>query len=68
MAPDVGCSLVKEVESKNVYIGVMIMDDDATTMAKIKTAVSHPITKWSDLNHTKKKLCGSSKKMLETLT
>jgi len=35
------------------------MDDDATalaTMAKVKNAVSHPVPKWSDLNHTKKQL------------
>ena len=32
------------------------MDDDVTTMAKVKTAVSHPVTKWSDLNHTKLEL------------
>jgi len=59
MEPDVGCSLVTEIESKNVQVGVMIMDDDATTMARIKTSVSHPIEKWSDLNHTKKHLGNS---------
>ena len=41
MEPDVGCSLLKEIEYKKVV--VIIMDDDATTMAKIKSAVSHPI-------------------------
>ena len=34
------------------------MDDDVTTMAKVKTAVSHPVTKWSNLNHTKKHTSG----------
>lgn len=54
MDPDVGCSLFKEIESKDVEVGVIIMDDDETTMAKIKLAVTHPVSKWSDLNHTKK--------------
>jgi hypothetical protein len=59
MEPDVGSCLVQEVEANNVQVAVLIMDDDATTMAKIRNAVSHPITKWSDMNHTKKHLGNS---------
>lgn len=56
MEADVGASLVKEVEKNNIQVDVMIMDDDCTTMARINSSVSHKITKWSDLNHTKKHL------------
>lgn len=54
MEPDVAASLVKEIESNNVLVNVMTMDEDCTTLSKISNSLSHPVTKWSDLNHTKK--------------
>ncbi|XP_053391808.1 uncharacterized protein LOC128554565 [Mercenaria mercenaria] len=53
--PDVAVENVTDIESRGVKVGVMIMDDDCTTMAKIK----HPVTKWSDLNHTRNHLGNS---------
>lgn len=59
MEPSVAVDVIKEVEQQNVQVSVLIMDDDATTMARIKENIAHPITKWSDLNHTKKHLGNS---------
>lgn len=56
MEPDVGASLVQEIESQNVKVQTIIMDDDCTTLAKINSVTKHPVTKWSDINHTKKLL------------
>ena len=59
MEPDVGASLVKELESKGVYVDTIIMDDDATTMARIRANTNHEVNKISDKNHTCKRLKGS---------
>lgn len=59
MEPSVAVDVIKEVESQNVEVSVLIMDDDATTMARIRDNISHPVQKWSDLNHTKKHLGNS---------
>ena len=52
--PDVGGELVKTVEAQGVDVDVIIMDDDATTMARIRKDMNHNISKWSDINHTSK--------------
>ncbi|KAL5012907.1 hypothetical protein ScPMuIL_011458 [Solemya velum] len=59
MEPDVGGTLVKEIEGKGVDVGVIIMDDDTTTMARLRKDLSHSIVKWSDINHTAKHLTNS---------
>lgn len=59
MEPDVAVETVQQVEKENVEVGVLIMDDDATTIAKIRQTVPHSVTKWSDLNHTRKHLGNS---------
>ena len=59
MEPDVGGELVKEIETKNVTVSTIIMDDETTTMARIKKEINHQITKWSDINHTTKHLGNS---------
>lgn len=46
MEPNVVCNLVKKIESK---VGVIVMEDNA----KIRSAVTHPVKRRSDLNHTK---------------
>ena len=35
------------------------MDDDTTTMARIRQELDHTVTKWSDINHTSKHLTNS---------
>ena len=32
---------------------IIIMDDDATTMARIRKDINHNISRWSDINHTR---------------
>ena len=56
MEPDVGGELVKTVEAHGVDVDVIIMDDDATTMAPIRKDMNHNISMWSDINHTSKHL------------
>lgn len=59
MEPDVGSQVVQEVEAKGIDVAVLIMDDDTTTMARIRKDIEHHITKWSDRNHTSKHLGNS---------
>ena len=59
MEPDVGVSLVKNIEEKGVSVTTLIMDDDASTVAKIRQNTDHEVTKWSDTNHTLKHLTNS---------
>ena len=56
MEPDVGGCLVSDLESKGASVDVIRMDDDATTMAKIRRVVDHPVTKWSESNNSRKNL------------
>ena len=59
MQPDVAGDLVQEIEMKNVDVGVLIMDDDCTTLARVRKDLSHPVEKWSDQNHTVKHIGNS---------
>jgi hypothetical protein len=59
MESSVAVDVIKEVEEQNAKVSVLIMDDDTTTMARIRQSISHPVHKWSDLNHTKKHLGNS---------
>lgn len=56
MEPDVGIHLIKSVENQGVKVSTIIMDDDTTTMARIRQDLDHTVTKWSDVNHTTKHL------------
>ncbi|XP_024891144.1 uncharacterized protein LOC112466982 [Temnothorax curvispinosus] len=69
MEPCVGKKLVVESEilkSQNVEVGVLIGDDDSSTIAACRSASNHPILKQSDKNHAskgvKKQLYGIQKK------
>ena len=55
MEPDAAAEIVQQIESGDkCQIGTIIMDEDATTIARIRVELDHDITKWSDLNHIKK--------------
>ena len=41
------------------------MDDDTTTMCRIRNEVNHPVEKWSDMGHTKTKLGNKLYKLRE---
>jgi len=59
MEPYVGGELVKEIETHNIDVGTIIMNDDCTTMSRIRKELSHNVEKWSDQNHTVKHLGNS---------
>ena len=59
MEPDVGINLIKSVENQGVKVTTLTMDDDTTTMARIRQDLDHTVTKWSDVNHTSKHLTNS---------
>jgi len=59
MEPDVGINLIKSVENQAVIYYPLIMDDDTTTMARIRQDLDHNVTKWSNVNHTSKHLTNS---------
>lgn len=48
MEPDEAGELVEEIEKENVDVGVLIMDDDCTTLARVRKDLSHSVEKWSD--------------------
>ena len=58
MEPDVAEAVIKNVEKKGLKVDTLIMDDDTTTLARVKS-FKPEIIKWSDLNHTKKHLGNS---------
>ena len=51
MESSVAVEVVREVEKENVEVSALIMDDDCTTMARIRENISHPVIKWSDMKH-----------------
>lgn len=58
MEPDVAETVLKGMEKKGLKVDTLIMDDDTTTLSRIRS-FKPDIVKWSDLNHTKKHLGNS---------
>jgi len=59
MEPDIAIEIIaknKDFEKHNVKLGTLIGDDDSSTIAAVRRECSHPVAKWSDLNHATKKL------------
>ncbi|XP_077277706.1 uncharacterized protein LOC143905914 [Temnothorax americanus] len=59
MEPDIAVEITaknKDFEEHNVKLGTLIGDDDSSTIAAVRRECSHPVAKWSDLNHATKKL------------
>ena len=57
MEPDMAVELVANnplLVEANAKIGVLIADDDSSTLAAVRRESSHNIEKWSDFNHAKK--------------
>ncbi|XP_011858949.1 PREDICTED: uncharacterized protein LOC105556464, partial [Vollenhovia emeryi] len=55
MEPHVAQNLVNNstiLKSQNVEVGILIGDDDSSTIAACRSTSSHPIVKFSDTNHT----------------
>ena len=64
MEADVAGEIVKRLEeSGKVQVGILVMDEDSTTIARIRAELSREITKWSDIMHVKKHLQGALYKL-----
>ena len=66
MEPDAAVSIVQDIERQGVDVATLIMDDDATTIARLRKALGHVIEKWSDIGHTKKHLTSALYTMAKT--
>ena len=56
MEPAAAVDIAKKIEQQGVLVSTLIMDNDATTIARLRQELDHSITKWSDVMHTKKYL------------
>ena len=59
MEGDLAVELIEKLSKPEHRISTIIGDEDATTMNKVKTFVSHDVKKLSDKNHIKKSLGNS---------
>ncbi|XP_062617807.1 uncharacterized protein LOC134279410 isoform X3 [Saccostrea cucullata] len=59
MEPAMACQMLKNVEDEGVKVTTLIMDNDSTTLSRVKASVNPNISKKSDSNHTKKGFTGS---------
>ena len=54
MEPDVAGEIVSRMEStKPVRVDTLIMDDDSTTVSRVRRELNHNVTKLSDISHVK---------------
>ena len=42
--------LIKSFEKEGERVKTLIMDDNTTTLSKIRKDLDHTVTKWSDIN------------------
>ena len=55
MEADVAGEIVKRLEEDGkVKVGVLVMDEDSTTIARIRSELSRDIEKYSDIMHMQK--------------
>ena len=48
------CEIVNRIEGENdIRIGTLIMDDDSTTVSRIRSELDHDVVKLSDISHVK---------------
>ena len=55
MEPAGAVAIAKDLQTKGVKVSHLIGDDDATTIAHLRSQVNASIAKSSDFNHVKKK-------------
>ncbi len=57
MEVDLAAECVKRIEATGeIRIGTLVMDDDSTTIFRIRCQLNRNIEKWSDIMHVKKHL------------
>ncbi|XP_062608869.1 uncharacterized protein LOC134270646 [Saccostrea cucullata] len=54
MEPDMRVSMITELSESGLHVDALTMDDDATTIARVRSEVDGSIKKISDKNHTVK--------------
>ncbi|VDI08997.1 Hypothetical predicted protein [Mytilus galloprovincialis] len=55
MEADTAARLLKILEeTTGLQVDTLIMDDDSSTISKVKQALGHDVEKWSDINHSTK--------------
>ena len=54
MESDLAVDMLVSGTTEKACISTIIMDEDSTTIAKMRKAVPHEVTKESDINHAKK--------------
>lgn len=59
MEPSMACEMLTTVQGDGAKVGTFVMDNDSTTIAKVKATVSPNIEKRADRNHTKKGFTGA---------
>ncbi|XP_069135615.1 uncharacterized protein [Argopecten irradians] len=66
MEPAMACEMLQGVIDKGQRVQTLVMDNDSTTIARVKATVDHSITKKSDGNHIRKGLGGSLVELSKT--
>ena len=59
MEPDIAAELIvnnNDLKNENPILDTLIGDEDSSTYAAVRRKADHQVEKWSDLNHTTKKL------------
>ncbi|KAK3090923.1 hypothetical protein FSP39_015740 [Pinctada imbricata] len=59
MEPAMACEMLQGVIDQGHKINTLVMDNDSTTISRVKATVDPDITKKSDSNHTKKGFTGN---------
>lgn len=54
MESDMAIEMLHELKAKDFHVKSIIMDNDATTIARAKATFDPSLQKFADLNHTKK--------------
>ncbi|XP_062570283.1 uncharacterized protein LOC134232355 [Saccostrea cucullata] len=57
--PAMACEMLEKIENVGGKVDTVIMDNDSTTMARVKDNVDPNMSKRSDSNHTKKGFTGA---------
>ncbi|XP_056006937.1 DNA polymerase III PolC-type-like [Ostrea edulis] len=59
MEPAMACEMVQNIMDQGEKMETLVMDNDSTTIARLRTTVDPDIKKKADSNHTKKGFTGS---------
>ncbi len=69
MALHVAVQIVQRIESnENLKVANLVMDEDCTTLSRVKSVINHDINKYSDIMHVKKRVLGDLYKLQKKST